>query len=176
MTERRHEPARHPPAQGVARIVADLPPADRRRAVPVRRPDLAPPREVPCRRSTAAGGDHWETWSIPAPVPADARRAALEEPGPVRGVRRAIILAMGAVAHREGPRAPRRSCCRRRRRGRLPLASKAVRHRARARHRHDPGGRGGLDLHGDPVRADAGRADGSRWPSSPGSGWRSGRH
>ena len=41
------EPPRAAAAQGTARIVANVPAADRGRAVPVRRVDLAAPREVP---------------------------------------------------------------------------------------------------------------------------------
>ena len=76
-----------PAPQGAARVVADAAPADRRRALPAGRPDLAAARAVPA-------GDHHRGGRRPAagdpdPDPGRRRRGrpALEEPRPVRGAR-----------------------------------------------------------------------------------------
>ena len=79
---------RDPPAQGTPQIVADIPHRRRRRAVPVRRAELAAPRQVPAR--DPQGGRRRPDREPGDRDPDDHRcgRPALEEPRPVRGIRR----------------------------------------------------------------------------------------
>ena len=67
--------------------MADAAPADRRRALPAGRPDLAAARAVPAGDHHGAAGDQLPAIPIPTPVAADAADQLWKNLGPVRGVR-----------------------------------------------------------------------------------------
>ena len=97
----------------------------RRRPVPVRRPELAAARPLPA--GDPQGGRRRPVRGAPAPG-ADRgrrRRAALEEPRPVRGVRRDHPRD-GLGRRRERTAAPRRSCCPRPRRAARSSARRSL--------------------------------------------------
>ncbi len=135
--------------------MADLSPARRGRPVPARRTQLAAPREVPARdhqggRRRPAGGHQRPD--------ADRRRCgrpALEEPGPVRGLR-GDHPGDGRRGHGTGSRHGRVHPVE------VGLARVVPGRQGRGdrdgpRGRGRPGDGGRLALHRDPVRADAGR-------------------
>ena len=169
MRRRRMSRRSRPPPQGAARVVADAAAADRRRAVPARRADLAAARQVPA-------GDHrggraaTSCRPIPIPTPVDGRCGgpALEEPRPVRGVRR-DRPGDGRRRRRNGIAARPRSSCRRPRRAARSSAPRSSPSGWSLAVVRRPGRRRRLGLHRDPVRAAAGRRLARRSRCSPGS-------
>ena len=143
-----------PAPQGAARVVADAAPADRRRAVPARRPVLAAARAVPA-------GDHQ----------GGGRRPAAGHPDPDAGRRPTRRTSSGRTSPSSGrsrrscwrwapwPRngiaaRPRSSSSKTVSRGAF-IGAKVAATRAGPRRLRRAGRRGRLVLHGGPVRAAA---------------------